>query len=598
MGSRHTFPGDERVYAVAEQWVERALKVDDSLFTPGEAIWSSQWIAQLHDRFLNRPDELSGTNFLGKLKSVLSGSVPQVYQLMAEVLYVTYLIVYQDSMRRETKMRRINGVLAESPRPMQIPDSLIPALERGLANPGQHFIGSALRFQLGFLIEFANQWKQNSVQLTVFGGPIERAPWVFKDFLTNLELNSLLMKDSGNWPRSQREALLHLVFPDTFECIVSMNHKERIANAFITKYGLTRTDDVDRDIYRIRVNVDEQFGHLQPHALNFYESPLDSIWLNNGGGGDIQEEDETEEKVITPSTLADLASRLFLTVDFLEEIHWLLEDKKQVIFQGPPGTGKTFVAQKLAEHLAGGDEDRVMLVQFHPSYAYEDFIQGFRPREGDQGQVTFKLTPGPLIRIADKARKDPENHYYLIIDEINRGNLAKVFGELYFLLEYRKHEMMLQYSDKLFSMPENLYIIGTMNTADRSIALVDLALRRRFHFMEFHPEKEPIKDVLHEYLEQKAPTMLWVADVVERANGLLPDDRHAAIGPSYFMKEDLDEDMVKMVWEHNVLPYIEERLYGERERLNEFNLDALRRGERREEPTGNETESGDNEADA
>ena len=270
-----------------------------------------------------------------------------------------------------------------------------------------------------------------------------------------------------------------------------------------------------------------------------------------------------------------LANDLFLRVNFLQEIVRLLNDKKQVIFQGPPGTGKTFVAQKLAEHLAEGDEERVTLVQFHPSYAYEDFIQGFRPREGDQGQVTFKLTPGPLIRIADKARNDPENHYYLIIDEINRGNLAKVFGELYFLLEYRKHEMMLQYSDKLFSMPENLYIIGTMNTADRSIALVDLALRRRFHFMEFRSSESPIKDVLRKYLERKAPDMTWVANVVEHANGLL-DDRHAAIGPSYFMKKNLDEDMVKMVWEHNVLPYIEERLIGQPERLAEFSLYRLR----------------------
>ena len=131
-----------------------------------------------------------------------------------------------------------------------------------------------------------------------------------------------------------------------------------------------------------------------------------------------------------------------------------------------------------------------------------------------------------------------------MIDEINRGNLAKVFGELYFLLEYRDSEMDLQYSDEPFSLPGNLYIIGTMNTADRSIALVDLALRRRFYFVEFHPDDDPVKSVLRNWLLDKAPDMEWVADVIERANDHLREDRHAAIGPSYFMKDNLDDDMV------------------------------------------------------
>ena len=175
-----------------------------------------------------------------------------------------------------------------------------------------------------------------------------------------------------------------------------------------------------------------------------------------------------------------LAKELFLTGGFLEEIDALLEEKRQVIFQGPPGTGKTYIAQAMARHLAGATE-RVTLVQFHPSYAYEDFIQGYRPTL----QGGFELREGPLMRAAEQAKREPGAKHFLIIDEINRGNLAKVFGELYFLLEYRDSAMPLQYSDKEFSVPHNLYIIGTMNTADRSIALVDLALRRRFTFVRF-----------------------------------------------------------------------------------------------------------------
>ena len=152
-----------------------------------------------------------------------------------------------------------------------------------------------------------------------------------------------------------------------------------------------------------------------------------------------------------------------------------------------------------------------------------------------------------------------------------------MFGELYFLLEYRDSEMDLQYSNQgeRFSLPENLYIIGTMNTADRSIAMVDLALRRRFYFVEFHPDDDPVKSVLRSWLREKAPDMKWVADVVERANDHLREDRHAAIGPSYFMKDDLDEAAVERIWRHSVLPYIEERLYGQQEEVDKFKLDRL-----------------------
>ena len=275
--------------------------------------------------------------------------------------------------------------------------------------------------------------------------------------------------------------------------------------------------------------------------------------------------------------LQELADELLFDVGFLREVEKLLDDKCQVIFQGPPGTGKTFVARKLAACLAESPE-RVRLVQFHPSFAYEDFVQGYRPTL-QAGQPGFELRNGPLLEAAERARDEPDARHFLIIDEINRGNLAKVFGELYFLLEYRDEEMRLQYSDKPFSLPGNLHVVGTMNTADRSIALVDLALRRRFHFVEFHPDQPPVRGLLRRWLEKNAPDMTWVADVVDRANAKL-DDRQAAVGPSYFMKPDLDDETVRLIWKHNVLPYLEERLAGEHDRLRDFDLDRLRRAEK------------------
>ena len=278
-----------------------------------------------------------------------------------------------------------------------------------------------------------------------------------------------------------------------------------------------------------------------------------------------------------------LARELHLAPDFLEEIETLLEDKRQVIFQGPPGTGKTYVSQALA-HCLAGSENRVELVQFHPSYAYEDFVRGFRPTITKDGQAGFELQDGPLLLAAERARNDDDSKHFLIIDEINRGNLAKVFGELYFLLEYRDKKIRMQYQkegEPDFSLPPNLYIIGTMNTADRSIALVDLALRRRFYFIEFHPDVEPVKGVLGRWLEKQeqdkeaTADMTWVAEVVERANEKLKNDRHAAIGPSYFIKDNLDKESVRRIWKHSVLPYIEERLFGDDNQIKGFELKKL-----------------------
>ncbi|SCC63811.1 MULTISPECIES: McrB family protein [Rhodococcus] len=138
----------------------------------------------------------------------------------------------------------------------------------------------------------------------------------------------------------------------------------------------------------------------------------------------------------------------------------LLRDRPQLIFYGPPGTGKTYIAKTLARHLAG--PDNVTIVQFHPAYSYEDFFEGFRPTPRSDGQVGFELKPGPMRRLTDRARKHPDQLFVLVVDEINRGNLAKIFGELYFLLEYRDEAIDLMYStDKVesFTLPRNVVII-------------------------------------------------------------------------------------------------------------------------------------------
>lgn len=304
-----------------------------------------------------------------------------------------------------------------------------------------------------------------------------------------------------------------------------------------------------------------------------------------GGNGSIRK---------PPDSVADLASQLTMSESEVRRILALIGRKRQAIFYGPPGTGKTFVALRLARHLAGS-EDRVRLVQFHASYAYEDFVEGFRPTI-ENGQPGFRISSGPLRKLADAAALQPGEQFVLVIDEINRGNVAKVFGELYFLLEYRNERAVLQYSNESFQLPPNLLVIGTMNTADRTIAVLDAALRRRFYFVPFFPGKPPVDDLLRRWLRKHKPSLEWVADIVDRANKQL-GDAHLAIGHSYFLEHDLDEERVREVWDHGILPTIEEHYFGQPERLRAFELDRLRRGDSASEDEEDSAED-DGDADA
>jgi 5-methylcytosine-specific restriction protein B len=284
-----------------------------------------------------------------------------------------------------------------------------------------------------------------------------------------------------------------------------------------------------------------------------------------------------------PPVTDELALRLFLPRPDLQEIVDLLQSRQQLVFYGPPGTGKTYVAKELAKHLVGSDDQsRVRLVQFHPSYAYEDFFEGYRPTEDGK----FALTDGPLRRLAAEAglAENRGRAYILIIDEMNRANLAKVFGELYFLLEYRRETVRPQYQPgKPFRLPLNLFVIGTMNTADRSIALVDAAIRRRFPFYEMHPGKPPVAGVLEGFMASPgrppADDRVALLRELNAAVGVKGRDLH--IGPSYLMRPEVDQPGgLERVWRYDILPLLHEHFYGQKppeEIDKEFGLETLRK---------------------
>ncbi|MDJ0515922.1 MAG: AAA family ATPase [Trichodesmium sp. MO_231.B1] len=247
-----------------------------------------------------------------------------------------------------------------------------------------------------------------------------------------------------------------------------------------------------------------------------------------------------------------------------------IDRKKQAIFQGSPGTGKTFLAQKLAQHLIAGGDGFWEIIQFHPAYTYEDFIQGIRPQSED-GKLTYPVIPGRFLEFCQKAALC-QNTCVLIIDEINRANLSQVFGELMYLLEYRDAKIPLAGSRELFSIPENVRIIGTMNTADHSIALVDHALRRRFAFITLSPNYEILRQYYNEQIEEYFPVEELI-EILEEVNQEI-NDPHYQVGVSFFLRENIDEE-IQDIWQMEIEPYLEEYFFAQPEKVDEFRWDKI-----------------------
>ena len=239
-----------------------------------------------------------------------------------------------------------------------------------------------------------------------------------------------------------------------------------------------------------------------------------------------------------------------------------VERKGQAILYGPPGTGKTFMAERLAQHLVGGSDGLVQLVQFHPAYAYEDFVQGIRPSTDALGGLHYELRPGRFYQFCQEARQR-NGRCAFIIDEFNRAHVATVFGELMYLLEYRDRVVPLA-GGGTFCIPTNVYVIGTMNTADRSIALVDHALRRRFAFIHLPPNEV----VLRHYHRQTGFAVEGLLAILRRLNNQI-DDPHYHLGTSFFMQPNLADHLAD-IWRMEIEPYLEEYFFDRPDRVEAF----------------------------
>ena len=558
------FKDAEPILAATERWKQRCLLGGRSVFTD-RSLWTHSNFQELQSVYVENLDDSSRDSFLVKLERQLQPASPDAKCLWAEMTWVYRLIQYRGSMGSSRKRAAITQVWEWSGRDFPEDQELMSdaVLGAGVVNPGTAYNTLAWA-EFRFFVVAMLDWYSLE--------PNEREallddPWRFASWLDRTEYAK---------NRIFRHAMVFLLFPDEFQDIVSTNGKRKIVSRLHQGDRIDTSDPVetDRALLAIRQRLEDEHGWFRfydPRIKKLWQRPPDTKLKKKGDGA--RKDGGKRPRAGPEATYTDTHAQqdLFIDPGHFTRLVKSIKSGKNLILQGPPGTGKTFIARRIAWCLIGRKDDGpTEMVQFHQSYAYEDFVEGFRPtKEGG-----FDLKPGVFRRFCERARANPDIPQVFIIDEINRGNLSRIFGELLMLIEADKrsedYAVTLPYSDTRFHVPDNVYLLGMMNTADRSLALVDYALRRRFAFETLEPAygTDYGRDAFEQHLVAKGadPALARrICDRMGKLNEKIANDKELGrgfrIGHSYFVPGDggvPSEDWYRHVVETQIAPLLQE----------------------------------------
>ena len=554
------FKDAEPILAAAEQWNRRCLLGNRSLFSD-RSLWTRSNFQELQKVYVENLDDRSKDSFVVKLERQLRSASADAKCLWAEMTWVYRLIQSSQSMGATSKRETITQIWQWSEREFPEDHDLMSddVLGAGVVNASigyNTFAWKEFRFFVVAMLEWCSLERNHRESLL-------KDPWCFASWLDSTKLAA---------KRMFRHAMLFLLFPDEFEDVVSSIGKREIVSRLKQDSDADDSSPVgiDRTLLKIRHRLEDERGWFR-----FYDPDIKALWHRGSdtkpkppGGGPPERGGRSPiadtERIYTP---AQAQEGLFVDSSRFNRLLSSIKSGKNLILQGPPGTGKTFIARRIAWCLIGRkDNGPTEMVQFHQSYAYEDFVEGFRPTK----HGGFVLKPGVFQLFCERARGKPKTPHVFIIDEINRGNLSRIFGELLMLIECDKrsedYAVALTYSDTRFHVPENVFILGMMNTADRSLALVDYALRRRFAFETLEPAYGRLP--FEEHLAKKGASSDLVRRIskgMARLNETICGDKELGpgfqIGHSYFVPgkgDELSDDWYKRVVDTQIAPLLRE----------------------------------------